>query len=63
MEQQVVAGRVDVTRGMRDQGRDAPAGKMNTDSLVVPQAVRAQTLQPQPEGQQKDGDQQPVPPG
>ncbi len=54
VEQEVVAGRMDVAGGMGHQRRQALGSQVDADRLVVPQAFSAQAIQPQAKGKQQD---------
>ena len=54
VEQQVVAGRVDVAGGVGDQVGQALARQVDADRLVVPQALGAQAVEAQGKGQEHD---------
>jgi hypothetical protein len=54
VEQQVITGRVDIAGGVGDQAGDALCGEVGADRLVVPQALRAQAIEPERKAAQKD---------
>ena len=53
MQQQIVAGRVDVAGSVGEHGRYGQPRQVDADRLVVPERFRTQAVQAQGEGEQQ----------
>jgi hypothetical protein len=58
VEQEIVSRRVDVASGVGHQRRQALAGQVDADRLVVPQAAGPQAVEAQGKGQEEGGEKE-----